>query len=114
MKYLLGIVLLAASLHGQPPLPTHTVTLAWVDIQNPAGATSFSVYRATGVCSGSPSFSKIASAIVARAYVDSTVTVGNYCYYVTAMSSGVESGASNQALAPVPSFAPQMLTVTVQ
>ena len=91
----------------------HTATLTWADTSNPAG-TTYSVYRATGLCSGTPTFSKIASAIAVKTYVDNTVTPGNYCYAVTATANGMESAQSNLALAPVPSFAPSGLNVAVQ
>lgn len=92
---------------------THTATLTWVDTQNPT-ATTYSVYRSTGLCSGTPVFSKIASAVTVKTYADTTVQPGNYCYAVTATFNGMESTQSNTALAPVPSFAPQTLSVTVQ
>jgi hypothetical protein len=92
---------------------THSVTLTWTDTLNPAG-TTYSVYRATGLCSGSPVFSKIASAVAVKTYQDTTVTPGNYCFAVTATSNGMESAQSNTALAPVPSFAPTTLSITVQ
>lgn len=91
----------------------HKVTLTWVDTLNPAG-TVYSVYRATGLCAGSPAFSVIASAIPTKTYEDNTVAPGNYCYAVTATYNSVESAQSNSALAPVPSFAPANLAVTVQ
>ncbi len=90
---------------------THSATLTWTDPSNPAGVT-YSVYRATGLCSGSPTFSKIATAIAVLTYVDTTVTAGNYCYQVTATASGMESAPSNSVLATVPSFPPQTLAVT--
>jgi hypothetical protein len=92
---------------------SHSVTLNWTDTLNPSG-TVYNVYRATGLCSGSPVFSKIASAVAAKTYQDSTVIPGNYCYEVTATANAVESAPSNTALAPVPSFVPQTLSVTVQ
>ena len=91
----------------------HSVTLTWQDPSNPAG-TTYSVYRATGLCSGNPAFSKIANAIPAKTYEDTTVQPGNYCYQVTATLNSVESGPSNTALAPVPSWAPTQLSVTVK
>lgn len=92
---------------------THSVTLNWQDTLNPAG-TTYSVYRAQGLCSGTPTFSKIASAVTGKTYKDETVTPGNYCYQVTATANGMESAASNSALAPVPSFPPQQLSIQVQ
>jgi hypothetical protein len=92
---------------------THSATLNWVDDKNPQG-TTYSVYRATGLCSGSPVFSKIATAVAGKTYTDATVTPGNYCYQVTATFQGMESAPSNSAAAAVPSFAPSGLVVTVQ
>ena len=92
---------------------THSVTLTWADTLNPAG-TTYSIYRATGLCSGTPVFSKVASAITVKTYQDTTVQPGNYCYTATATINGMESAQSNTALAPVPSFAPTGLSVTVQ
>lgn len=107
---LLILLLFSFSLMGQT---THQATLTWQDLTNPVG-TTYSVYRATGLCSGSPTFSKIASAVTVKTYVDTTVTPGNYCYQVTATLNGMESPASNTASAPVPSFAPTGLNVVVQ
>ena len=109
MKILLLCALACLSLFAA----THSATLTWVDASNPAG-TTYTVYRATGLCSGSPAFSKLATGIADKTYVDSTVTPGNYCYYVTATANAIESAPSNSALAPVPSFAPQTLNVSVQ
>ena len=92
---------------------THSVTLTWTDTLNPP-STTYNVKRATGLCTGTPTFSTIASAVAVKTYVDETVTPGNYCYVVTATYQGMESAPSNSALAPVPSFSPQGLTVKVQ
>jgi hypothetical protein len=111
MKNLLTVLIFCAvAAFGQT---THSVMLTWTDTANPAG-TTYSVYRATGLCSGSPVFSKIASAITVKTYEDSTVTPGNYCYQATATYGGMESAPSNTALAPVPSFAPAGLSVVVK
>lgn len=90
----------------------HSATLNWVDTLNPAGAT-YNVYRVAGLCSGTPTFSKIATAVAVKTYVDPTVTPGNYCFEVTAQINAVESAPSNTAGAPVPAFPPANLTVQV-
>lgn len=110
LLFLLVLLLASGALLAQT---THNATLTWTDTLNPTG-TTYSVYRATGLCSGSPVFSKIASAIAVKTYVDNTVTPGNYCYQATATYSGMESGPSNSALATIPSFAPTGLSITVQ
>lgn len=112
----LGLLLLVViTLFGQslPGQTSHSATLTWTDTANPVG-TTYSVYRATGLCSGTPTFSKLATAVASKTYLDSTVSPGNYCYQVTATFSGVESAPSNSAAAAVPSFAPTTLAVTVQ
>jgi hypothetical protein len=92
---------------------THKVTLTWSDALNPPG-TTYTVMRATGLCTGTPAFSTLASGLTTLTYVDTTVTPGNYCYQVEASSGGILSAPSNTALAPVPSFAPTALLVAVQ
>ena len=91
----------------------HSATLTWADTLNPP-ATTYSVYRATGLCSGTPTYAKIATALTAKTYEDTTVQPGNYCYTVTASYNGMESAPSNTAGAPVPSFPPASLNVTVK
>jgi fibronectin type 3 domain-containing protein len=75
----------------------HSVTLTWSASQ---GATSYNVYRAT-VSGGS--YAQIATGIVNATYSDVHVTNSQTLYYVTtAVSSGYESGFSNQAVAVIP------------
>lgn len=92
----------------------HTVTLTITDAANPAG-TTYNIYRQTGTCTGSAPISipAIATGVADKSYIDSTVTVGPYCYAVTAVFSGVESPQSNQVSVVVSPFAPN-LTVTVK
>jgi hypothetical protein len=111
MKRLLAFIMLSLSAFAQAA--THSVTLSWTDTSNPITAT-YNVYRATGLCSGTPVFSKIASALTTKSFVDSTVQPGNYCFAVTAAIGGVESGQSNSVNPAVPAFAPAGLSFTVQ
>jgi len=92
---------------------THSVTLTWTDALNPAG-TTYSVYRATGLCSGTPTFSRVATALTVKTFSDTTVTPGNYCFAVTATFNSVESAMSNAVQPSVPAFAPSGLAFTVQ
>jgi len=66
-----------ATAHAQTT--THKAVLTWQDTLNPAG-TTYTVLRATGLCSGTPSFATLASGLTALTYTDTTVTPGNYCY----------------------------------
>jgi hypothetical protein len=77
----------------------HNVVLTW---QAPADATvssTYNIYRANGLCTGTPTFAKInPSAITVLTYTDSTVAVGSsYCYYGTQVQGATESLPSNQA-----------------
>lgn len=107
---LCGLVLFATGVAAQG---AHSVTLGWSDALNPAG-TTYSVYRATGLCSGTPTFSKLASGIATKTYQDTTVTPGNFCYTVSATVNGVESAQSASVNPAVPAFAPTALSFTVQ
>jgi len=112
MKLIIILTLMASAAWAQTPT-AHSATLTWADTANPSG-TTYSVYRAQGLCSGSPMFSKIAAAVAVKTYVDSTVSPGNYCFQATATYQGMESGPSDTAAAPVPTFAPGGLSVVVQ
>lgn len=111
MRILIGLFV-AAALSAQTPQP-HSVTLSWTDTANPAG-TAYNVYRASGLCTGTPTFNKIASAVAVKTYEDAAVQPGNYCYQVTATANSVESGPSNTALAAVASYPPTLLMVVVR
>jgi hypothetical protein len=112
MKRLCLFLLLTVSI-SLAQAATHSVTLTWIDASNPAG-TTYNVYRATGLCSGTPTFSRIASALTVKTFTDSTVSPGNYCFQVTAVFSGSESAPSNSVNPNVPAFSPTSLTFTVQ
>jgi len=76
----------------------HSVDLTWMDTLNPMG-TTYSVYRAPGLCSGTPTFAKIATGVTILTYTDPSVTIGNFCYEVTATFNGLESAPSNMSQA---------------
>lgn len=107
------VLLLAPATAQAQATDVHSVTLNWEDLLNPP-TTTYNVYRATGLCSGTPSFAVLANGITVKTYIDLTVSPGNYCYQVTAVYSGIESAPSNSALAPVPSWSPTKLSVTVK
>lgn len=110
MKTLLLLLCSCAALLAQTP---RVVTLTWTDTANPTG-TTYSVYRASGLCSGSPTFAKISSAITAKTYPDNSVTPGNYCYAVTATLNGMESAQSVSVGVAVTPHPPQNLQGQVQ
>lgn len=87
-----------------------TVALTWKDTRNPAGSL-YNVYRASGLCSGTPAFSKLASGITALELHDKAVTPGHYCYRVSAIDNSVESAVGNSVLASVPAWPPDKLSI---
>ena len=91
---------------------THTVTLTWVDALNPTG-TTYTVYRANGACSGTPSYVNIASAVTVKTYDDVGINPGRYCYAVTANYNEMESDYSTPATAQVKPFKPTLLILVV-
>jgi hypothetical protein len=111
LRLVLAVLLISSVAAAQAV--THSAKLTWVDSLNPSG-TTYSIYRAPGLCSGSPVFAKIATGVAVLTYTDTSVTPGNYCYQVTAVAGGVESAPSSSVLAPIPSFAPTGLQVVVQ
>src|SRR5262249_33221232 len=111
-----AVLLLIAStlLCAQAWAQTHTATLTWADDINPAAQTTYSVYRAAGLCSGTPSFAKLAAGISGMTFPDSSVTVGTWCYQVTATVNGIESPPSPQASATVGPAAPGQITIVIK
>lgn len=110
MKKLILILALASLAIAQTQ---HSVTLTWQDATNPAG-TTYSVSRATGLCSGTLTFSKLATGLNVKTFVDSSVTPGNYCYVATATLNGMESAPSAPVSASVLPDPPTNLTVVVK
>lgn len=99
---------------------SHSVTLNWT-----AGSddTGFIVYRASGACPSSVSnnplttgFTVLATLTAATpaSYVDSTVTVGAWCYFVAGTAGGATSVPSNTANPSVLPFPVTGLTVNVK
>lgn len=91
---LLSLFVAVTPLFGQSG---HSVKLTWVDSVNPAGQTSYTVYKATGACSSNSSFAKLTSGVTALTFTDANVAFGTFCYQVTATVNGAEGAASNQA-----------------
>jgi hypothetical protein len=85
----------------------HSATLSW---NHADPAATFSIYKASGPCSSSPAFAKIASGITVKTYQDLAVATGAYAYVATATVAGAESVYSNCADALVPAFAPTGLS----
>lgn len=109
MKKLLPLLLLTRFAAAQS---THSVTLNWTPS---ADGGTVNVYRAPAACASNPTnFTQIKSgAIAAGPYADAGISVGNYCYRITAVVGGAESLPSNTANAAVLPQAPTNVVVTV-
>lgn len=100
---------------------SHSVQLTWTaspdsTAQNPG---TISIFRANATCPatgiGTLSWTLITStAPAAGPYTDSTVSTGNWCYYVTATIGGATSAPSNTAGGSASPFPPQTLQITIQ
>lgn len=88
-----------------------TVPITWSDSQ--PGAT-WSVWRSPGLCTQTPSWSKLVSGLSSKTYSDSAVPVGASCYAVSAMLNGVESPLSSGVTVIRSTGAPTGLSVVVQ
>lgn len=88
------------------------VTLNWDDARNPPG-TMYNVKRFSGPCTGTPLYTIIAPKVASLTYVDTTVTIGTYCYVISATNGTVESGNSLPVTAIIPIFTPTNLRRTI-
>lgn len=107
------IVYILSSIILQAQTVNHQATLTWQDAANPTG-TTYNIYRVSAVClplGSNQVFTKIATSVTGLTFVDTTVTVGNYCYQITANLNGVESTPSISAGTAIPLSAPTDLTV---
>ena len=96
-------LLFAIPLFGQG---AHQVTLTWTASTDGGAVT---VYRASGACSTSSIFTAVTTGVAVNTFVDSTVTVGSFCYEVTTVVGGAESLPSNQVTARILPGAPTAL-----
>jgi hypothetical protein len=90
---------------------SRSVVLAWTASTSTGAA--YNIYRASGACAPSLTFTKIGSvAAGVVTFTDTAVTVGAFCYQVTATLNGEESLPSNQSSAVILPTPPTALTTT--
>lgn len=96
----------------------HFVNLIWSASSDSTAANpgTVTVYRASGACPatgiGSLSYTALTTTAPAGGpYSDTSVTVGTWCYYVTATIGGATSGPSNTVQAVILPLAPSSLKV---
>lgn len=119
MKKITGILgILALALSSATPVKAqHSASLTWGASSDAAAnpTLSYNVYRLSGACpaSGTAGFTKLNTApVTTLTFTDSTIALGNACYYVTATLNGAESVPSNTASAVVLPGAPTLLKIT--
>jgi hypothetical protein len=101
---------------------THQVTLTWTAPADATSASTVTVFRYTGACTGTPAFTSIATGVAMTTsststtgtYIDTTVTVGTYCYTVQQDLNGAASVNSNLAPVTVSPLPPTGLTLVAQ
>jgi hypothetical protein len=109
---------LALALTFAPPAKAqHSASLTWTASTDAAAnpTLGYNVYRLAGACpaSGTTGFTKLNTATVTTtSFTDSTISLGNACYYVTATLNGAESVPSNTASAVILPGAPTLLKIT--
>jgi hypothetical protein len=88
----------------QSPVLGQSVVLSWIDTVNPSGTTTYNVYSVLGACPvaapipGPPVLTGIVSTIA----ILTALAPGQYCWAVTAVGAGGESGQSNLATVTLP------------
>jgi hypothetical protein len=111
--FLLPLLLLAMLARAQ----SHSVSLSWTASSDAAANPTlvYNIYRLSGTCpaSGTTGFTKLsASPVSGTTFTDSTVPLGQICYYVTATLNGGESVPSNTAPTVILPGAPTLLKIT--
>jgi hypothetical protein len=114
---LLAVFTLAISAQAQAADPHPSVRLTWTDADfalNPL--MTFNVYRGTGPCGAATMTLLNSSATVtATTYLDTAVKIiTTYCYDVTAVLAGIESGTSNTVNPSIPAANPTNLTAVAK
>lgn len=111
-----AVFLLALLAVAQTPT-TRSAVLTWADAINPSATTTYNVYRASGACPvtslPAPALKTGIAAIPngGGTYTDSTVTLGLWCYGVTAVIAGQESAQTMAAGGLLPASV-SSLTIT--
>jgi hypothetical protein len=118
MRKLAYLILLLAFVTF-PARAQHSAILKWNASSDAAAnpSLSYNVYRFQGPCptGSTPTFTKVNTApVTALTYTDTSLALGNVCYYVTATLNGAESAPSASAGGTVPPAGVLTITVTVQ
>ncbi len=110
-KIVLLILFLLGTLPAWAQSTTHSVTLTWDDLENGAG-TVYNVYRSDRRCDQTPVFTRIATGVAGKTYIDTPVQVGNFCYTATAYLNDIESDYAIPVTTLVRPFTPKNTRTT--
>lgn len=95
--------------------PAHAATSTWGVPADATAASTVTISRTAGSCSGSAGFTVLASGLsMTQPYVDTTVTAGTYCYIAQQVLNGASSVPSNSAPVTVSPLPPLNFLVTVK
>ncbi len=116
LRFMLLITLLLCAASVVAQATPHDVVLTWTESDTASGIT-YNVYRgtSTGSCTTLPAMTKInTSTVSVLTYTDTSVVLGgSYCYAVTAVYNGLESGMSVGAGASITKAAPPTINITI-
>ena len=92
-----------------------TATVSWTQPTGLPSGTTVSLYRCAGPsCTSTTAFTLLVSGVTVNGpYVDSTVTAGQYSYYLVNVNGTQTSVPSSIASGTLPRPAPTSVTVTV-
>ena len=113
MKVLLFLLLALVLISTPASVQAHSATITWT-----AGIDggTVNIYRISGTCPASTTTgtgTKLTSTpVTGLTYVDSTVTLGTFCYYATDVLNSSESVPSNLVPAVILPAAPTALRAT--
>lgn len=112
------VLLAAASAHAQgivqPAFNVHYVKVTYKAPPDANGTTAYKIFADTKACpadGSAPTTAILATSTPTTSLVWYDLEpVGPYCYYVTAVTNGLESGPSNTSTAVIRPFAPTVTT----
>ena len=95
------IVLVALTSPAMAQAAPHSAAVSWTAPADANATTNYNVYRLNSTCPisgiGTATWTKVASSLTVVNFTDTTITVGNWCYYVTQVTNGIESAPGTTA-----------------
>lgn len=118
LKKLFSVAVLLAMLFLSYPAfgAGHSAALNWSAPSDAVSSTTYSIYRSNETCPAAPdtTFTLLTTGVTGTSYTDTSIGVGNWCYYVEQVQNSVSSAPSNMAGGTAAPLAPIMIGVTVK